>query len=112
MMNNRKILFSRIKDVRNKESMKNAIFEIRCDECSFHEIMTTAKNLDIRRSIRLAIKNTNSRLANHFNEFPGHSIGTNIRIIKSFFNGRDVEESKWIWQDVLKFGGNAGGSNN
>lgn len=100
MANNRKVLFSRVKDERGKLSKKNSIFKVNCLDCDF---------------VHLCILLELSMFAEHFNvwvnikcrltvteDFPNHSMDDRISIVKSFYNKWDVEQSRYVFKDVKK----------
>lgn len=97
--NNRKVLFSRIKDARNQSSIKNAVFKVKCKNCDFVHISTT-KHFDVRRTVQFLINDKHSPCYQHLVEFPHHSINENAAIIKTFYNKYDVEHSKYLLKNI------------
>lgn len=96
--NNKKRIFSKMKDARRHTSIKNAIFKIRCNDCEFTHISTT-NNFDVQRSVQRLIKDRQSPCGIHIQQFPDHSINEKAKIVKTFFNEWDTKNSR----DILRY---------
>lgn len=97
--NNKRILFSRIKDRREKLSLKNAIFKLNCSDCDFTHTATTGSS-DVRRSIQHLFSDKRSPCANHLTSFPCHYIDRRAVVIKSFQDKYDSEHSSHMLRDI------------
>lgn len=100
---NKRILFSRIKDFRDRRTIKNAIFKMECKNCEFIHLNTT-KGSDIQRTIQSLINDHNSPCAIHILEFPDHQFKKDVKIIKSFYDEYDVKQSRSILGEIRKYG--------
>lgn len=90
---------SKIKDVREPSSMKNAVFKVRCLDCDF--IHTTAtKNFDVRRTCQRMFTDKDSPCSQHIVDFPLHTMDENINIVKTFHNKFDVEHSRYVFKYI------------
>lgn len=99
--NNKLTLLSRIKDVRDELSMKNAVFKVRCLDCDF--IHTTAtKNFDVKRTYQRLMDDRNSPCNQHIVNFPHHCMDENVKIMKTFHNKFDVEHSRYVFNYIDK----------
>lgn len=99
--NNRRILFSRIKDVRDASSIKNSVFKICCSFCSFTHMCTTG-NFDIQRTFHRVINDKKSPCGQHISDFPNHSMSKEVFIMKTFHNKFDTENSSYFFLDRLE----------
>lgn len=93
--NNRRILFSKVKDVRDASQIKNCVFKICCNSCSFTHICTTG-NFDVQRTFRRVINDISSPCRKHTLDYPNHYMNKEIFIIKTFYNKFDADHSKYI----------------
>lgn len=97
--NNRRMLFSKIKDTRRTLSKKNSIFQVRCNSCLFKHTCTTG-NWDIRRAYERIMNDQRSPCKKHILDFPEHSMNKKVSIIKSFYNKYDTEHSRYIFKHI------------
>lgn len=93
--NNKRMLLSRIKDVRDRSSIQNAVFKVRCLDCDFTHV-TTTKNFDVQRTLQRLIITKNSPCDRHTTEYPHHSINQDVTVIKTFYNKFDTEHSSYV----------------
>lgn len=99
--NNRRLLFSQIKDERKQMMKKNAIFKISCKNCPFTHILTT-KNFDIKRTINSISVDIRSPCFLHIRKFPNHSFHQEAEIIKAFYNYQDAQHSRHVQSKIMK----------
>lgn len=101
MFNNRRMIFSRIKDVQGSTMKRNAIFKFQCNDCTFTRLCTTG-NWDVQRAFQ-RIKNENgSPWYQHKQYFPNHTINERIQIVKTFYNKFDADQSNYIVNQIGK----------
>lgn len=98
--NNKRILYTKLKDVHERSTLKNSIFKLSCKNCNFTQIATT-KNSDIHRSIERIFSDITSPSSQHRSEFPNHILDEKPTIIKTFHNKYDLEHSEYIL-NILK----------
>lgn len=101
LSNNRRMLFTKIKDVRDHSSIKNAIFKLSCMNCDFNHTSTT-KNFDVQTSIQRLVSDNDSPYGLHIAAFPSHSINRKAKIIKTFYNKYDTEHSNYVLRHIEK----------
>ncbi|HEY0221517.1 MAG TPA: hypothetical protein VGC17_01715 [Lactovum miscens] len=97
--NNRRILFSRIKDIRDASSIKNSVFKICCNDCPFAYVCTT-KNFDIQRTFQRIVIDDKSVCGQHVLKFPDHSMDKEVIVIKTFHNKFDTEQSRYFTKQI------------
>lgn len=102
--NNKRVIFSKIKDTRTILSKKNSIFRVQCKICRFTSISTT-KNWDVRRAYDRLLNDKRSMCSKHALEFKGHSMNENISILKTFYNKFDTDRSCYIVKDIERLKG-------
>ena len=98
-------MLSNMKDVREPETMRNAIFKTKCNDCEFSCTNVTFRNMDVQRSHERLTNRTHSAMTIHLQEFPGHCFDPDVEIIKVFHNNWDLEHAEWILGDIMKIKG-------
>lgn len=88
--NNRREIYSNVKDARNLGERVNASFVIRCLDCDFH-VRMYASVYDIETTVRLALGDDESKMCVHAREF-GHAIDLKLggESVFQYRNKRDV----------------------
>lgn len=102
--NNRRVLFSRVKGVRDASSIKNCVFKICCSCCSFTHLFTT-ENLDVQRTFQKVTNDKKSPCGQHISDFPFHSMSKEVFIMKTFDNKFDTEHSRYFYKQVEELKG-------
>lgn len=92
---NKCILLSRVKDVRERSSTKNAIFRVDCLNCDFKFTRTT-KGSDISRAMKKLFNEKSSPCNQHLLEFPCHIFNERAVIVKSFHNNYEAASSSYV----------------
>lgn len=97
--NNRTLLFTKTKDVRDPATIKNAIFKLCCENCTFTH-MSSTKNSDVRRSIMKLLTDASSISKQHLDLYPDHHINPAATIIKTFLSKSDMEHSEFTFNYI------------
>lgn len=99
--NNRRIIFSSIKDKWPSTWKKNVLFQIKCSDCPFTHT-STAVLLDVQRTVDSLLKNPQSTIFQHFLSFPAHNMITPPEILKTFRNKFDARRSHNAIKEICK----------
>lgn len=95
LSNNKRVLFTKIKDFRDNSSVKNAIFKVCCNDCNFNHL-TITRNFDVNTSVQRLIYDKRSTIGLHTITFPDHTINHEAVIIKRFYSKYDAEHSNYV----------------
>lgn len=102
--NNRRILFSRVKDVRDASQVKNSVIKICCSSCAFTHLCTTG-NLDVQRTFQRLVNDEKSPCGQHILDYPNHSMDKEVFIMKTFYNKFDADNSQYFFKQIEKMNG-------
>lgn len=92
---NRQTIYSKIKDKVGLESKKNAVFKIKCKNCSFVDFQKT-NNLDVHRTFNTILKRKNTRISKHQQEYPSHKIYKKPTDIKATNSKKSINLARQI----------------
>lgn len=98
--NNRRMLFSRLKDSRGNKMLKNSVFKVMCQNCPFDKTLSTVGNLNINQSLIRHVNNSSSLVRQHLLQNPHHALDENFKVIKTFHSGWDTRQSEWIFGEM------------
>lgn len=102
--NNRRILFSRVKDVRDASQVKNSVIKICCSSCAFTHLCTTG-NLNVQRTFQRLVNDEKSPCGQHILDYPNHSMDKEVFIMKTFYNKFDADNSQYFFKQIEKMNG-------
>lgn len=105
-MQNKKLIFSNLKDRKKLSEIRNGSFSVKCLNCSFRRTFWTT-NLDVERMLKHHFRRKDSPILEHMNSNVGHIVperAIGLRIFKDSKSARLNERLNHRMNFILNVG--------